>query len=185
MDRSWEDFEIWEEHWKSWGGLLPQALLYISRTLWHYQMVWKSYEIFNTSDLHNWSENEKIICFRVLTLLHQTSECKVSQFRDTVALYGQHSGPFCLQDLLLSAAVQLLPVPLSVLWVHSPAPLVPQGSFTSTRSTTIFAVTWSSALATSKIFFPRNIGKMFLGWYNRNQEMSAYHLGENRTVPHY
>lgn len=123
------------------GVVCYYKLLNISRALWHYRMVWKSYEIFGTSDLsqHNSSENENITCFRMLTWLHQSSECKVSQFRDTVALYGQHSGPFCFQGLLLYPAIKLACAPECTLRPQSSSPGSPVQCFISTRSTTIFA----------------------------------------------
>lgn len=179
VDRSWGDFESWDEHWKGCGGLLLQTLLYISRTLWHLWMVWRSIEIFSTSELfwHNRSENGNIIigCFTMLTFLDEILEYKASQFRDTVALYGQHSGPFCLKGLYTLQS-SFLPVPLSVLWVHSKSssPCSPAQCFMSTRSIVIFAQLLRILLwPLVRYFFPRDIGENVLGWYDGNQEMSA------------
>lgn len=50
----------------------------------------------------------------MLTFLDKILEYKASQFRDTVALYGQHSEPFCVKGLYTLQS-SFLPVPLSVL----------------------------------------------------------------------
>lgn len=184
-DRTWEDFEIWVKHRKSRGGLLLWTPLYVSRILWHYWMVWKSYEIFSTSDFcfstTGLEKNTILGCFRTLSFLIQTSECKVSQLGDTVALYGHHlvsedlfAHWVCIGEsrflvcgsstlprnqtscpwVYLKSTVQLTSIPRAVFHVcqhHHDACTVPQ----------------SSAQATGKFYFPWILGRISFEWCSR------------------
>lgn len=72
MDGSWEDLKVAQSTGKAGVGLLLQTTLCVSRTPWYYWIIWKSYEIFSTSDFYfsrTGLEKNVLGCFRMLSFL--------------------------------------------------------------------------------------------------------------------